>query len=135
MPIVSWRPVSIASRSLVPTPSVPDDQHRALVAGGQLHQRAEAADAGQHFAALGAAHQRFDAFYEFVAGVDVDARIAVGDAVTFCHEPCAVPGRRGAGARMILYLSLRAVAYPIQTMTRPVLKVTYGKAARARDSS
>jgi hypothetical protein len=62
------------------------DQHRALVAGRQLDQRTKAADTGEHFAALRAAHQRFDAFNELIAGVDVDACIAIGDAGAFGHE-------------------------------------------------
>src|SRR4029077_13960426 len=51
----------------------------------QLDEGAEAADTRQHFAPLCAAHQRLDALHQFVAGVDVDARIAVGDAGSFCH--------------------------------------------------
>ena len=57
------------------------DQHGTLVPGRQLHQRAEAADAGEHLAALRAAHQGLDALDELIAGVDVDARIAICDAV------------------------------------------------------
>ena len=78
MPIVSWRPSSNASLSLVPTPSVPDDQHRLAVALGELEQRAEAADARQHFGAHRALGERLDALDELVAGVDVDAGVAIG---------------------------------------------------------
>ena len=51
-----------------------------------------------------------------------------------CLAQCRVR-RRGAGARMILYLSLRAVAYPIQTHDATGPKITHGKAARARDAA
>ena len=61
------------------------DEHRAAVAGRQLDQGAETADAGEHLGALRAAHERLDALDEFVAGVDVDARVAVGDAMAFGH--------------------------------------------------
>ena len=54
------------------------DQHRtAITLERQLDQRAEAADAGQHFGPHGAPHQRLDALDERVAGVDVDAGVAI----------------------------------------------------------
>ena len=80
-------------------------EHRALVAGGNLHQRAEAADAGQHLGALRAPHERLDAIDQRVAGVDVDAGVAVSHAWAIAH---AVPGRRGRleGGGMISYRRL-----------------------------
>ena len=64
-------------------------QHRLAVTGGQLHQGAEAADAGEHLGALRAAHERLDALDELVAGVDVDARVAITDGA-FGHGGRAV---------------------------------------------
>ena len=110
-------------------------QHRMPVAGRQLHQRAEAADAGEHLAALRALHQRLDALDELVAGVDVDAGIAIGDAGAFTHDY----SRRAAWvraavrlrARMLLYMPPRAGARAIQTMSRTGPKITRAT-ARAR---
>jgi hypothetical protein len=42
---------------------------------GNLDQRAEAADAGQHFGAHGAFGQRLDALDQGIAGVDIDPGI------------------------------------------------------------
>ena len=82
MPIVSWRPVSIASRSLVPTPSVPETRTGlAVPVQRHLDQRAEAADAAEHLAAHRALHGGLDALDELVARVDVDAGVAIGGAV------------------------------------------------------
>ena len=61
------------------------DQHRLAIARGNLHQRAEAADAGEHFGALRAAHERLDALDQFIAGVDVDAGVAIGVAALVVH--------------------------------------------------
>jgi hypothetical protein len=55
------------------------DQHRLLVLLRQLEQRAEAADAGQHLGAHGALGEGLDALDERVAGVDVDAGVAIGE--------------------------------------------------------
>ena len=55
------------------------DQHRAFPASrGQLHQGAKATHAGQYLGPMGALYQRLDAFDQFVSGVDIDARIAIG---------------------------------------------------------
>jgi hypothetical protein len=35
---------------------------------------------------MGAAHEWFDAFDEFVTGVDIDACIAIGKALRLVHE-------------------------------------------------
>ena len=56
------------------------DQHRLPVALGQLDQGAEAADAAQHLGAQRASHERLDALDQLVAGVDIDAGVAVGEA-------------------------------------------------------
>ena len=77
------------------------DQHRAPVTSRDFHQGAKAADAGEHLAALRTAHQGLDAFDEFVAGVDVDARIAIRDAGALCHGLCRAPvGRPGGRGRV-----------------------------------
>ena len=62
------------------------DQHRLAVAGRQLDQGTEAADAGEHFAALRTLHQRFDSLDQLIAGVDIDAGIAIGETRAFGHE-------------------------------------------------
>src|SRR2546430_15535474 len=67
-------------------------QPRALVAGWQLDQRCKAADAGEHFAPLRAAHQRLDALDELICGVYVDACIAIGETRAFCHESWGAAG-------------------------------------------
>ena len=77
MPMVSCLLSAKASLSLVPTPSVPGDQHRLAVALRQLDQRAEAADAGQHLRAQRAPGERLDRLDQRVAGVDIDAGVAI----------------------------------------------------------
>ena len=49
-------------------------------AGRDLHQRPKTADPGKHFRPLRTLDERFDPVDEFVAGVDVDPRVAIGDA-------------------------------------------------------
>ena len=44
----------------------------------QCEQAAKTAQPGQHFGSLRALHQRLDALDEFVAGIDVDAGIFIG---------------------------------------------------------
>ncbi len=53
------------------------DQHRLAEALADLDQRAEAADAGEHLGAHRPLGERLDALDQRVAGVDVDARLAV----------------------------------------------------------
>jgi hypothetical protein len=54
------------------------NEHRpAVTVQRHFHQRAEAADAGQDLLAHGLADHGLDAFYEFIARVDVDAGVAV----------------------------------------------------------
>ncbi len=79
--MLSWMPSCIARRSLVPTPSVPETSTGSLVALGYLAQRAEAAEAAQHFGAPGAARHALDVRDQGIAGVDIDARILVGKTV------------------------------------------------------
>ena len=55
------------------------DQHRLAVLARQVEQRAEAAQAAHHFGPETALDQRLDAFDDFVARVDVDAGVAVGE--------------------------------------------------------
>jgi peptidoglycan/xylan/chitin deacetylase (PgdA/CDA1 family) len=54
------------------------DQHRLPVFLRDLEEGAEAADAGHHLGAQGASGERLDAFDEGIAGIDVDAGIAIG---------------------------------------------------------
>jgi hypothetical protein len=51
----------------------------------QLDQRSKSSDAGKDLGALRALYDGLDALYELVAGVDIDARIAVGEAGAFFH--------------------------------------------------
>ena len=67
------------------------DQHRLAVLAGQVEQRAEAAQAAHHFRPEGALDQRLDALDEFIAGVDINTRVAVGEGSGRGH------GRSGAG--------------------------------------
>ncbi len=53
------------------------DQHRLAIALRQLDQRAEAADAGQHLGPHRPLRERLDALDQRVAGIDVDAGVAV----------------------------------------------------------
>ena len=82
-PTVSWRPVSIASLSLVPTPSVVLTRMGSWKAGrSEVEERAEAADASHRAGPGCAARERLDALDERVARCDIDARVAVGGAIT-----------------------------------------------------
>src|SRR5437868_3647097 len=57
------------------------DKYRLLVFLGDLAKRAEAADAREHLRAHGLPREGLDGLDERVAGVDIDARIAVGESV------------------------------------------------------
>src|SRR4030088_330112 len=103
MPIGSWGAGAVPNPPLVPT----------------------AAGAGEHFAALRAAHQRFDAFNEFIAGVDVDAGIAIGDAGAFGHESAGTYG-------IVPVASRRGACDPDHVATGP--KFNQREPARARTS-
>jgi hypothetical protein len=54
------------------------DEHRLAEALADLDQCAEAADAGQHLRAQRPLRERLDPFDERIAGVDVDAGLAIG---------------------------------------------------------
>ncbi len=54
-------------------------QHRFAIFLRKLEQRAEAADAGQHFRPHGAPGGRLDAFDQRIAGIDIDAGVAIGE--------------------------------------------------------
>jgi hypothetical protein len=54
------------------------DEDRRLVLRGQRAQRAEAADPGHHLGAHRAPGEGLDRLDQRIAGVDVDARVAVG---------------------------------------------------------
>src|SRR5690606_11916902 len=62
------------------------DQHRFAVLARQVEQGAEAAQAAHHLGAEGPLHQRLDAFDDFIAGVDVDACITVGQRGRAGHD-------------------------------------------------
>ena len=82
MPTVSWMPVSIATFSLVPTPSVRGDQHRVGEPRRlQVEQRAEAAEPAHHAGPVRRARQRLDRLDQRVARLDVHPGRAVGQAV------------------------------------------------------
>ena len=84
-------------------------QHRLAVAGRQLDQRAEAADAGEHLAAVRTLHQRLDALDQLVTGVDVDTGIAIGYAAAVCHGNLRMDaGRRSAAGACAIVHSANA---------------------------
>ena len=71
-------PISMATLSLVPTPSVPETRIGSLKPAAEIEEAAEAAEAGHHAGERGALRQRLDALDEGVARVDVDAGFLVG---------------------------------------------------------
>jgi hypothetical protein len=82
MPIVAWRPVSMASRSLVTDAVGARHQHRlAITLQRNLEQRAETAEAAEHLGAQRAFDGRLDAFDQLVARLDVDAGVFVGNRI------------------------------------------------------
>ena len=54
-------------------------QHGVLILFADFHQRAEAAQAAQHFGAHGALGKGFDVFDQLVARIDIDTGIAVAE--------------------------------------------------------
>jgi hypothetical protein len=65
------------------------DQDRILEAAGlQIEQTAEAANRTKHALALGRFGKGSDRLHQSIAGVDIDARIAIG-------QPAGLPGGRG----------------------------------------
>src|SRR6185437_4918468 len=80
----------------------PGHQHWVPVTRWQLHQRAEAADAGQHLRPSRTRDERLDALDELVAGVDVDTGVAIRHAAAFTHQIALV--YRPEPLRMILYI-------------------------------
>ena len=78
--MVACRPVSMAILSLVPTPSLAATRIGSLEAGRlEVEQRAEAAEVGVRARPPRRRGQRLDGLHQRVAGIDVDAGIAVGD--------------------------------------------------------
>ena len=80
MPTVSGTAASIATLSLVPTPSVPETrigigETRRL----EVEQAAEAAQSAHDAGTVGALRQRLDVLDEVVARIDVDAGVLVGE--------------------------------------------------------
>ena len=62
-------------------------QHGLAVAiQRHFDQGAETAQAAQYFAAHGALHVGLDAFDEFLAGVDIDSGLAIGDGGSLSHS-------------------------------------------------
>ena len=77
-PIVECTPVMNATRSLVPTPSALATSTGIRQPGAaEVEQPAKRADLRQHARRERAARQRPDPAHDFVAGVDVDARLLV----------------------------------------------------------
>ena len=73
IPIVSWRPVSIATLSLVPTPSVAATE-RVLEAGPLgVKEFRQIRDIGVRAGPGRRANQGLDKLHEPVAGIDIDA--------------------------------------------------------------
>src|SRR5690606_28834993 len=72
------------------------DQHRLAVLARQVEQGAEAAQAAHHFRAEGALDQGLDALDDFVAGVDVDTRVAVGEGAGLGHDGIPTAGGKAA---------------------------------------
>ncbi len=75
----------------------------AVAIDRHFHEGAETAQPAQYLAAHGALHVGFDAFDEFLAGVDVDSGLAIGDGGSLSHSiPLKVragrPHRRGRPA-------------------------------------
>jgi len=71
---------SMASLSLVPTPSVPgagNHQRVAIAMQRQFEQTTEAANAADAAFAPGRFDRRLDSFHQFITGVDVDARVQI----------------------------------------------------------
>ncbi len=86
MPMVAWRPVSMASAQLGADAVGARHQHRLLVpVQRNLEQRAETAQAAQHLGAHRALDRRLDALDEFIAGFDIDASVFVGDRLGGLH--------------------------------------------------
>ncbi len=77
--MVSWRFSCWASFSLVPTPSVPDTSTGSRYLPERSNSAPKPPSAAHHLRAEAALDQRLDALDEFVARVDVDAGIAVGE--------------------------------------------------------
>ncbi len=71
------------------------NQYRFAVLFRNLEQRAEAADAGEHLGAHGAAGVGLDALDEAVAGIDVDAGVTVGERVRGRCAQVEFLGRHG----------------------------------------
>ncbi|MDT4847652.1 hypothetical protein FQZ97_817170 [compost metagenome] len=65
------------------------DQHGLLEFLRQLEQRTEPADAGHHAFAHGALGKRLDAVDQCVAGIDINAGVAVGKAGLAVGRGCA----------------------------------------------
>src|SRR6476469_2018771 len=96
MPIVSCRPSCCASLSLVPTPSVPDTSTGSRYLPDRSNRAPNPPSPPHHFGPEAALDQRLDAFDECIAGIDVDAGIAICQRGWVVH---ASPGsaRKGAG--------------------------------------
>ena len=112
MPMVSCRPVSMAILSLVPTPSLAATRIGSLKpAALEVEQRAEAAEVGVGARPPRRPGQRLDGLDQGVAGIDVDAGIAVGDgravvpAAWHGNLACGAPNFRPNGPR-----SMRGIA-------------------------
>ncbi len=95
--MVACRPVSMAILSLVPTPSLAATRIGSLKpAALEVEQRAEAAEVGIGARPPRRLGQRLDGLHQGVAGIDVDAGIAVGDGRAVVPAALAWQSRGGA---------------------------------------
>ena len=93
MPTVSSRPVSWASRSLVPTPSVEVTSTGSCRPVGQLEHAGEAADGTQHPGDVGALRVGLDEPDGLFSRLDVHAGLPVGEV----HRVLGVDGEHVVG--------------------------------------
>ena len=71
------------------------DQHRLPITFRHFEQRAEAADAGEHAGSHRALRVRLDPFDERIAGIDVDARVAIREGIWQSVQSIRKSRRRG----------------------------------------
>ena len=90
MPIVSWRFARERGLELGADAVGAADQDRLVVAGREPAQRREPADAAEHLGPHRRLRERLDPVDQGVAGVDVDARVLVGER----HRGARVPQQR-----------------------------------------
>ena len=110
------------------------DQDRVGEAGRlQVEQRAEAAQAAQHAGPRGGARQRLDRLDQRIAGIDIDAGRAIGQAIALGWRPAAAADPALAHAAALDTLSrAESVGGRDGTMARPSAQPGGDVAAGAR---